>query len=102
MTEVRNRVSGLASPGDSAADKQRRLGDLLDRQGRAQSHLTHLEKVRDRLQEKYTQQRLLWTRKLSLLTWPIRFGRPSSLPTLFLGLIMVVQSLRWTLILGYA
>ena len=33
MTEVRNRVSGLASPGDSAADKQRRSGDLLDRQG---------------------------------------------------------------------
>ena len=28
MTEVRNRVSGLASPGDSAADKQRRSGDL--------------------------------------------------------------------------
>ena len=54
MTEVRNRVSGLASPGDSAADKQRRLGDLLDRQGRAQSHLTHLEGVRDRLKEKCT------------------------------------------------
>ena len=54
MNEVRNRVSGLASPGDSAADKQRRLGDLLDRQGRAQSHLAHLQGVRDRLQEKCT------------------------------------------------
>ena len=40
MTEVRNRVSGFASPGDSAEDKQRWLGDLLDRQGRAQSNLT--------------------------------------------------------------
>ena len=50
MTEVRNRVSGLASPGDSVAE----LGDLLDRQGGAQSHLTHLEGVRDRLQQKHT------------------------------------------------
>ena len=45
MTEVRNRVSGLASPGDSAADKQRGLGDLLDRQGRGQSLLAHLAGV---------------------------------------------------------
>ena len=54
MSEVRDRVSGLASPGDSAADKQRKLGDLPDRQGRAQSHLIHLGGVRDRLKEKYT------------------------------------------------
>ena len=37
VTEVRKSVSGLASPGDTAADKQRKLGDLLDRQCRAQS-----------------------------------------------------------------
>ena len=33
-----------------------------------------------------------------LVTWLIRFGRPSWLPRLLLSLIMVVQSLRWTLI----
>ena len=48
MDEVRNRVSGLAPPADSAADKQRKLGDLLDRQTKAQRQLVHLQSVRDK------------------------------------------------------
>ena len=54
MTEVRNRVSGLPSPGDPAADKQRKLGDLLDRHCRALSHLIHLQGVRDKRREQLT------------------------------------------------
>ena len=48
MDEVRNRVSGLAPPADSAADKQRKLGDLLDRQTKAQRQLVHLQGIRDK------------------------------------------------------
>ena len=48
MDEVRNRVSGLAFPVDSAADKQWKLGDLLDRQTKAQRQLVHLQCVRDK------------------------------------------------------
>ena len=48
MDEVRNRVSGVAPPMDSAADKQRKLGDLLDRQTKAQRQLIHLQSVRDK------------------------------------------------------
>ena len=81
MTEVRNRVSGLASPGDSAADKQRKLRDLLDRQGRAQSHLTHLEGVRDRLKEKYTASEEAVVKQESLLVDLADQVRKAKLPT---------------------
>ena len=48
MTEVRDRVSGLASLEDTAADKQRTLGDLLDQHSKVQSHLLHFREVRDK------------------------------------------------------
>ena len=48
ITEVRDRVSGLASLEDTAADKQRKLGDLLDQHSKVQSHLHHFREVRDK------------------------------------------------------
>ena len=48
VTEVRDRVSGLASLADSAVDEQWRFGVLLDRHSMVQSHLLHFREVRDK------------------------------------------------------
>ena len=96
MTEVRDRVSGLASLEDTAADKQRKLGDLLDRHSKVQSHLPHFREVRDkRRQQLSAAEEAVAKQETAIVDLAERFVW-SKLATKTLR--MVVQSLSWTLI----